>query len=250
MGECFGNYKDYTDAAAAAKSLQSCPTLCNPIDGSPPGSPVPGILQARTLSGLPFPSPMQESEKWKWSRSVVPDSLRPHGPQPTRLLCPRIFQARVLEWVAFAFSIQMSGKCKNKFLYTVQFSHWVVYDSLRPHGLQNARLPCPSPTPGVYSNSCLLSQWCHPAISSSVIPFSSCPLSFPATGSFPVSQLFTSAGQNIGVSASASVLQKNTQDWSPSGWTRWISLQSKGFSRVFFNTTVQKHQFFCAQLSL
>ena len=113
-----------------------------------------------------------------------------------------------------------------------------------PHVLQHARPPCPSPTPGVYSNSCPSSQWCHPAMSSSVSPFSSCPQSLPVSGSFPTSQLFASGGQSIGASASASVLPMNTQDWSPLGWTGWISLQSKGLSRVFFNTTVQKHQFF------
>ena len=118
------------------------------------------------------------------------------------------------------------------------------------HGLQHARPPCPSPTPGVYSNSCPLSQWCHPTISSSVIPFSSCPQSFPASESFPMSQLFASGGQSNGVSASTSVLSVNTQDWSPLGWTGWISLQSKGLSRVFSNTTVQKPQFFGTQLSL
>ena len=122
-------------------------------------------------------------------------------------------------------------------------------DSLRPHGLQHTRLPCPSPTPGAYSNSCPLSWWCHPTISPSVVPFSSCPQSFRASGSFPMSKLFTSSGQSIGVSASTSVLPMNTQDWSPLGWTGWISLQSKGPSRVFSNTTVQKHQFFGAQLS-
>ena len=121
--------------------------------------------------------------------------------------------------------------------------------TLRPHGLQHARPPCPSPAPGVHPNPCPLSRWCHQTISSSVIPFSSCPQSFPASGSFPMSQLFTSGGQSIGVSALASVLLKNTQDWSPLGWTGWISLQSKGPSRVFSNTTVQKHQFFGAQLS-
>ena len=109
--------------------------------------------------------------------------------------------------------------------------------------------PCPSPTPGVYSDSCPSSQWCHPAISSPVVPFSSCPQSFPASESFPMSQLFTGGGQRIGVSASTSVLPMNTQNWSPSEWTGWISLQSKGFSRVFSSTTVQKHQFFGAQLS-
>ena len=122
-------------------------------------------------------------------------------------------------------------------------------DSLWPHESQQARPPCPSPTPGVYPNSCPFSRWCHPAISSSVVPFSSCPPSLPASGSFPVSQLFARGGQSIGVSVSASVLPMNTQDWSHLGWTGWISLQSKGLSRVFSNTTVQKYQFFGAQLS-
>ena len=120
-------------------------------------------------------------------------------------------------------------------------------DSLLPHELQHARPPCPSPTPGIYPNSCALCWWCHPAISSSVVPFSSCPQSFPALGSFPMSQLFASGGQSIGVSASASVLPMNTQDRCPLGWTSLISLQSKGLSRVFSNTTVQNHQFFCTQ---
>ena len=132
---------------------------------------------------------------------------------------------------------------------SVQFNCSVVSDSLLPHGLQHARTPCPSPTPRVYPNPCPLSRWWHPTISSSVVPLSSCPQSLPASGSFPVSQLFTSGGQSIGVSALASVLPMNTQDWSPLGWIGWISLQSKGLSRVFSNTTVQKHQFFSAQLS-
>ena len=134
-------------------------------------------------------------------------------------------------------------------LSSVQFSCSVVSNYLWPHESQHARPPCPSPTPRVYSNSCPSSRWCHPAISSSVIPFSSCPQSLPASGSFPTSQLFASGGQNIGASASASVLPVNTQDWSPLGWTDWISLQSKGLSRVFSNTTVQKDQFWGAQLS-
>ena len=133
---------------------------------------------------------------------------------------------------------------------SVQFGRSVVSDSLWPHEPQHARPPCPSPTPGVYSNSCPLCWWYHPTISSSVIPFSSCPQSFLASGSFQMSQLFASAGQRIGVSASASVLPMNTEDWSPLGWTGWISLQSKGLSRVFSNTTLQKHQFFSAQLCL
>ena len=132
----------------------------------------------------------------------------------------------------------------------VQFSHSVVSDSLQSYELQHTRPPCPSPTPGVHPNPCPLSWWCHPTISPSVVPFSSCPQSFPASGSFQTSQLFTWGGQTIGVSASASVLPMNTEDWSPLGWTGWISLQSKGLSRVLPNTTVKKHQFFPIQLSL
>ena len=132
---------------------------------------------------------------------------------------------------------------------SVQFS-CSVSDSLRPHESQHARPPCPSPTPGVHSNSRPLSRWCHPAISSSVVPFSSCPQSLPASGSFPMSQFFAAGGQSIRVSTSTSVLPMNIQDWFPLGWTGWISLQSKGLSRVFSNTTVQKNQFFGTQLSL
>ena len=131
----------------------------------------------------------------------------------------------------------------------VQFSCSVVSDSLQPHGLQHTRPPCPSPTPRVYSNSCPSRRWCHPTISSSVIPFSSRLQSFPASGSFQMTQFFTSGGQSIGTSASASVLPMNIQDWFPLGWTGWISLQSKGLSRVFSNTTLQKHQFFGTRLS-
>ena len=137
----------------------------------------------------------------------------------------------------------------------VQFSRSVVSHSLWPHGLQHTRPPCPSPTPGddllnlTYLNSCPLNRWCHPTISSSVVPFSSCLLSFLASGYFQMSQFFTSGGQSIRFSASASVLPMNTQDWSLLGWTGWISMQSKGLSRVFSNTTIQKHQFFGPQLS-
>ena len=131
----------------------------------------------------------------------------------------------------------------------VQFSCLVVYHSLQPREPQHTRPPCPSPTPGVHPNPCPSSWWCHPTISSSVVRFSSCPQSFPASGSFQMIQLFASGGQSTGVSASTSVLPMNTQDWSPLGWTGWICLQSKGLSRVFSNTTVQKHQFFGAQLS-
>ena len=157
----------------------------------------------------------------------------------------------------FTEDIQMTNKQMKRYsissdiqFSSAQFSHSVVSNSLQPHGLQHASPPCPSPTPGVYPNSCPLSWWCHPAISSSVIPFSSYPQSFPASGAFPVIQFFASGSQSIGASVSTSVLPVNTQDWSPLGWTGWISLQSKGLSRVFSNTTVQKHQFFCTQLSL
>ena len=128
----------------------------------------------------------------------------------------------------------------------IQFSRSVMSNSLWPQGLQHTRPPCPSPTPGAYSNSCPLSRWCHPTISSSVIPFGSSLQSFPAWGSFQMSQPFTSGGQSIRVSASTSVLPMNIQDWFPLGWIGWISLQSKGLSRVFSNIIVQKHQFFGA----
>ena len=130
-----------------------------------------------------------------------------------------------------------------------QIGHSVVSYSLQPHESQHARPPCPSSNPRVHSNSCPSRQWCHSAISSFVVPFSSCPQSLPASGSFPMSQLFTWGGQSTGVSGLASVLPMNTQDCSPLGWTGWISLQSKELSRVFSSTTVQKHQFFSAQLS-
>ena len=150
----------------------------------------------------------------------------------------------VMEW-----SIRKSSTHTQSFIhFRVQLSHSVVSDSLWPHGLQHARPPCPSPTLEVYSNSCPLSWWCHPTSSSSVVPFSPCLQSFPASGCFPMSQFFTWGGQSTGVSALASVLPMNIQDWFPLGWTGLISVQSKGFSRVFFNITVQKHQFFGAQL--
>jgi len=138
------------------------------------------------------------------------------------------------------------AKCRSS---VSQFSPSVVSDSLRPHKLQHVRPPCPSPTPGAYSNSCPSSQWCHPTISCSVVPFSYLQ-SFTASGSFPMSQFLASGGQSIGVSPSASVLPMNTQDWFPLGCIGWISLQSKELSKVFANTKVQKHQFFGTQLSL
>ena len=159
-----------------------------------------------------------------------------------------------LSSLAILFSVSVSVVLLYEFICfiffcSVQFSLSVLSDSLRPHEPQHTRPPCPSPTPGVHPNPCPSSWWCHPVISSSVIPFSSCPQSFPASGSFPMNQLFASGGQNTRVSASTSVFPVNTQNWFPLGWTGWISLQSKGLSRVFSNTTVQKHQFFCAQLS-
>ena len=150
----------------------------------------------------------------------------------------------ILGFVVFLYS----DLCDCWLVYSVQFSRSVMSDFLQPYGMQHARLPCPSLTPGACSKSCPSSWWCHPTISSSVIPFSSCLQSCPASGSFPMSQFFTSGGQNIGISAS--VLLVNIQDWFPLGWTGWISLQSKGLSRVFSNTIVQKHQFLGTQLSL
>ena len=143
----------------------------------------------------------------------------------------------------------MISHCTDHSFSSVQFSRSIVSDSLRPHELQHTRPPCPLPTPGVHSNSRPPSWWCHSAISSSIVPFSSCPQSLPASESFPMSQLFTWGGQSTGVSTSASFLPKKSQGCSPSEWTGWTSLQSKGLSRVFSNTTVQKHQFFSTQLS-
>ena len=153
--------------------------------------------------------------------------------------CPQ----RIYLWIWFWWYLKL-GNYFLKVKVSVQFSCSVMSDSLRSHESQHARPPCPSPTPGVHPNSCASSRWCHPAISSSVVPFSSCPQSLSASGSFPMSQLFAWGGQSIGVSALASFLPMNTQDWSPLGCTGWISLQSKGLARVFSNTTVQKHQFF------
>ena len=207
-------------------------------------------------------------ERWLW-RKEGNDIIRSMSQEP--LLFKFCFQ--ILGFIVAIFLIALKTVCWSKFtnnvvLYSsaqqtesasrihsdqfssVQFSRSVMSNSWWPHELQHARPPCPSPTPRVYSNSCPWSRWCHPTISSSVVPFSSCLQSFPASGSFPMSQLFASGGQSTGVSASGSVLPMNTQDWSPSGWTGWISLQSKGLSRVFSNTIVQKYQFFSAQLSL
>ena len=154
-------------------------------------------------------------------------------------------------WWVFSYCVRIEIEIKIiiRWFHSVQFSRSVMYESLRPHKSQYARPACPSPTPKVHSNSCLSSRWGHPAILSSVIPFSYCPQSLPASESFQMSQLFAWGDQSTGVSASASVLPMNTQDWSPLEWTGWISLQSKGLSSVFSNTAIQKHQFFGAQLS-
>ena len=195
------------------------------------------------------------SHETKWVQNCLP---RHWGVlQLGRCLSTSVFYPQ--DGYNYTFITQLSGSVVENTYYlkdcvahiiSVQFSPSVVSDSLWPHEPQHTRPLCPSPIPGVHPNPCPLSQWCHPTISSSVIPFASCPLSFPASGSFQMSQLFASGGQSIGVSASTSVLPMNTQDWPPLGWTCWISLQSKGLSRVFSNTIVQKHQFFGAQLSL
>ena len=153
-------------------------------------------------------------------------------------------------WISccLSFSVYFLVSLEGQFS-SVQFSHSVVSDSFQPHESQHARPPCPSPSPGVHSDSPPLSRWCYPAISSSIVPFSSCPQSLAASESFSVSQLFAWGGQSPGVSALASFLPKKSQDWSPVDWTGWISLQSKGLSRVFSDTTVQKHQFFGVQPS-
>ena len=166
------------------------------------------------------------------------------GTIPKRWLCLIDQRMRILRgWKSWKL-------CLSQCISSVQCSRSVVSNFLRAHGLQHARLPCPSPTPRAYSNSCPLNRWCHPTISSSVVPFSSCLKSFPASGSFPVSQFFTSGGHSIGISVSASDLPMNIQGSFPLGWTSWISLQSKGLSRVCSNRPVQKHQFFSAQFSL
>ena len=176
----------------------------------------------------------------------------PHPPQLEHRSQSDSNRQSVLEIIALVYAIRkrIKPEGEKRYLAIVQFSRSVMSDSLQPHEPQHARPPCPSPTPGVHPNPCPSSRWHHPTISSSVVPFSSCLQSFPASGSFQMSQLFASGGQTIGVSASTSVLKMNTQDWSPLGWTGRISLQSKGLSRVFSNTTIQKHQFFNAWLSL
>ena len=187
------------------------------------------------------PSPVRASlQETSWSEKTS------HGlsTDPTQAWCHSAFSIIII------LSLTKIKQAGLVLLGVSQFSRSDMSDSLWPCGPQHARPPCSSPIPWVYSNSCPLSQWCYPTISSSEITFSSCLQSFPESGSFQMSQLFSSGGQSIGISASASVLSMNIQDWFLLGWTGWISLQSKGLSTVFSNTTVQKHQFFSAQLSL
>ena len=164
--------------------------------------------------------------------------------------CNNLYTEKQVVYTASKFTISPSHLPQSLFISQFSSVTQSCPTLCDPMNLSTPGLPvCLSPTPGVHSNSCPSSQWCHPAISSSLVPFSSCPQSLPASGSFPVSQLFAWGGQSIGVSALASVLSMNTQEWSPLGWTGWMSLQSKGLSGVFSNTTVQKHQFFGSQLS-
>ena len=195
--------------------IQSCLTLCNPMDCSLPGSSVHGD------------SPSKNTEVG--CHALLQGIFLTQGSNPGLLHC----------LVHSKRSIRI-----------LLFTHSVVSDSFQPCGLQHSRLPCPSPSPGACSNSCPVHQWCHSTISSSVVPFSSCLQPFPASGSFLMSQFFASDGQSIGASVSAAVLPVNIQGWFPLGWTGLISLQSKGLSRVFSNTIVQKHQFFGTRPSL
>ena len=230
------------------------------MDYSPPGSSAHGILQARILEWVAIPfsrgSPQPRDQAWVsciagrfftiWATDVA---LLPTNGQKQQLWRPSSF-CMPIEGSRAELELIIQRSAVWVRTGSVLFSHSVVSNSWCPHGLQQARLPCPSPTPGACSNSCPLSQWCRPTISTSVIPFSSCLQSLPVSGSFPMSQFFTSVGRRIGVSASASDLPMYIQDWFPLGWTGWISWLSKGLSRVFSNTRVQKHQFFGAQLSL
>ena len=209
-----------------AKSLQSCLTAWDAMDCSPPGSSVHGIHQARIAEWVVIPS--SRESYWPRDRTLIISCIVRQILHPSATLEAHIHMRSVSSF---------------------HFSHSVVSDSLQPHDLQHTRPPCPSSTPRVHSNSCPSSRWCHLAISSSVVPFSSCPQAFPSLGTFPKSQFFAWAGQSIGVSALPSVLPMNTHDWSPLEWTGWTSSQSKGLSSVFSNSTVQKYQIFGTQLS-
>ena len=232
--------------------VQSCLTLCDPMDCSLPDSSVHGLLQAIILEWVAMP--FSSGSSWLRNRTRVPtlraDSLQSELPGKNHV--NKIIKSKYLCSVSDprgkTFSFSLLSVCYLCVCH--QFSSVAqLCLTLRHHELQHVRPPCPSPILRVYSNSCPSSWWCHPVISSSVVPFSSWPQTLPESGSFPMSQLFAWGGQDIGISASASGLPMNTQDWPPLGWTGWISLQSKGLSRVFSNITVQKHQFFSTQLS-
>ena len=233
-------------AAAAAKSLQSCPTLCDPIDGSPPGSTIRGILQARTLEWVAISFSTNYRVVANYTLYGTMDWFKfGKGVRQGCIWSPCLF------YLYAHYNMEIPGSMNHKLELRLPGSVPVQLLScvqlFATHGLM---LSWSSPTPGACSNSCPLSPWCHPTTSSSVDPFSSHLESFPASWSFPVSPFFTSDGQTVGVSASASVLAMNIHNIFPIGSTGWISLQSKGLSRVFANTTVQKHQFFSAQLFL
>ena len=206
------------------------------------------------LKPFPVPATLAFPPSFKQAANQNPSSLEPRANAAT--VWSPVFTTSfhcsltTLSLPTHSYFLRDGESSVFSFLSSVQFSCSVVFDSLQPHGLQHARIPCPSPTPRAYSNSCPSSRWSHPTISSSVIPFSSCLQSFPESGSYPMSKFFASGGQSIAVSALASVLPMNIQDWFPLGWTGWIFLKSKWLSRVFSNTTVQKHQFFGTQLSL
>ena len=227
----------------------SCMTLADPMDCRLPGSSVHGIFQARILGRVAisyfrrFSWVVKQEKLYDYGHSIKYWFIRAQT---------EVLIVHILFPIPWYFSTKDTCKIhiwSHVFYYQYQFSHSVMSDSLWHHGLQHARPPCPLPTPRAYSNSHTSLWWCHPTISFSVILFS-CLQSFPTSGSFLVSLFFTSGGQSIEVSASASVLPMNIQNWFPLRWAGWISLQSKGLSRVFSNTTVQKHQFFGTQLSL
>jgi len=283
---------DKNDNHCKSKVTQSCPTLCDPMDWSLPGSSVHGIFQAIVLEWIAVTTvlhtnSMSSFEDSSNQKPLLVSKNDPKNSRQTACLqlvmhacvyvcaqsCPTlwdpmvyvvaIFYSRGFSWPK-NLTLLSCVSCIAGRLFTteppvtslfhlfssVQFSRWVMSDSLRSHEPQHSRPPCPSPTPEVHPNPCPLSQWCHANISSSVVPLFSCPQSFPASGSFQMSQFFSSGGRNMGVWASTSVLPKNNQDWSHLAWTGWIPLQSKGVSRVFSNTTVQKHHIFGTQLSL
>ena len=241
-----------------------CSCLENPRDGGARWAAIYGVaqsqIQLKWLSSSSSNSRFFIAFLWRsksllilWLQSPSMVILEPKKINSVIVLtflpsiCHEVMGPDAMIFIFWMLSFKAAFSLSSFQFSSVQFSHSVMSDSLRPHESQYTRPPCPSPSPRVHSDSCPSSPWYHPAISSSVIPFSSYPQSLPAAESFPMSQLFAWGGQSIGISASASLLPKKSQGWSPLGWTGWISLQSKGLSRVFSNTTVQKHQFFSVQ---